>query len=130
MGGDVSDPPESVSFTEAFLKLEPLYLSFGMGRDEFWHGEPRAAKVYRQAFEIQRRRQNTDAWRDGQYTLAALQTALGALFAKNKSQIPRYPEEPFPLTDAEAEEQAVRRQLKMEEALKARLLSVKSITDE
>lgn len=130
MGGDVSDPPESVSFAEAFLQLEPLYLSFGMSRDEFWHGEPRTAKVYRQAYEIRRRRQNTDAWRDGQYTLAALQSALGALFAKNKSQIPHYPEEPFPLTDEEAEEQEVRRQLKMEEALKARLLSSKSINDD
>lgn len=127
MGDQLSDaesPETDTNFSRIFLELEPLYLSFGMSRDEYWNGDPKIASAYRKADDIRRHRENAAAWRQGQYFLSALNTALSALFAKNSSQIPPYVEEPLPLTEKEAEEQEQRRQQKLQEEMVQRFVNL------
>lgn len=69
----------------------------GMPQDEFWHGEPRLAVSYREAWEISRANAMWAEWRGGLYHASA----IAAVMSKDA----QYPERPLglPETDAEIE---------------------------
>lgn len=53
----------------------------------------------------------------GQYVVSALQSVIGALFTKNKSQVPAYVSEPLPLNETEVREREERDAKRAEERI-------------
>lgn len=90
---------------ELFWSALPTYLAIGMTAEEFWHGEPRLARAYREADLMRREREAIAEWRQGAYVLRAIASALSS-----RSQ---YPEEPLFLPvsqDSEAARELARGQ--------------------
>lgn len=79
-----------------------------MPLEQFWTGEPRLAKVYRDAAYMRTRRDNERAWRAGIYYKYALESVIGNMFRKRGSAPIEYVKEPLPLTEAEVAERAER----------------------
>ena len=61
-----------LTFTELVDEMCPIYMSMGVPRDEYWHGDYTQLAEYRKSFEIQRERANYDAWLHGAYVYDAL----------------------------------------------------------
>ena len=122
--GGVSTSPQS--FTEFFELACPVYMAMGMTYEQFWDGDVRLVKAYREADAIRRRRKNEELWLEGVYMAEALSATVGNMFSKgNKHQ---YPSEPIPIT---AEEQKARREReekakmeRMKAAFTARALNI------
>ena len=110
---DGESSPRSVSkfFDETF----PYYLAIGMTYDQFWNDRAELAKIYREADEIKRNRENEMLWVGGLYTAHALGATVGNMFNKGKKN--KYPSAPIPLTEAAAKAQREREQeIKLEKA--------------
>lgn len=109
-GDSVEEEPSSVArpltITEIFRNAFPYYLSMGMTYDEFWHGCPSLVRDYRMAYEIQKKNEEWARWREGQYFFTALLCAAPVMraFQKGKVEPGKYPDEPWPLTQKEADE--------------------------
>ena len=94
-------------YTEKFYEAFPYYLSIGMSSDEFWNGDCRLAKSYREADLLRRERSNYDAWLQGMYiydALARLQPVFQA-FAKKGTKAKPYVSEPYALTEERVNKQ-------------------------
>lgn len=76
---------ESISLTEIFEELCPIYMGYGMSYDEFWYGEPYRAKFYREAHEIQIKQKDEEFWIQGMYIYEALCDVSPILHAFSKS---------------------------------------------
>ncbi len=119
-----TSPPKS--FTEFFELACPIYMAMGMTYEQFWDGDVRLVKAYREADAIRRRRKNEELWLEGVYMAEALSATVGNMFSKgNKHQ---YPSEPIPIT---VEEQKARREReekakmeRMKAAFTARALNI------
>ena len=109
--GELKSPSSEkpVSFAEAFDKAFPTYLLLGMSPSQYWDEDASLVRFYREADILRRRRENVQMWTQGRYVYEAMSSALSALFAKSKSDIYPYPEEPFPITKEEVEELERRR---------------------
>lgn len=74
-----------------------------MSNDEFWFGEPRLTKVYREAHEIRNEIRNQELWVQGRYNYQAFTAVIEALASglsgSKGGQVSQYPTEPFPLTE-------------------------------
>lgn len=120
MGGDLLEEPEPSQEIDEFPmgtlfeKQCPYFLSLGMSWDEYWHGDNSLPQAYVAKFEIERDRENISQWRLGQYMMAAIAASLSE---KNK-----YPEEPFPMSKEQADEQKERVYRRKAEEFKERLL--------
>lgn len=77
-------------------------MAMGMSYDEYWHGDYTKLPYYRKAYAIQRKEANERLWLQGAYILQA----IGSLLPKTDVH---YPQEPWPLTQEEADEQEARR---------------------
>lgn len=106
--GDHQNPPPSVS--SIFDEHLPYYLALGMPYTLFWRGDCTAVRAYRRAYEIQRRRNERDLWRQGLYVYEAILDATPVLrpFSKATKPLP-YAEEPYPVTAKELREQEERK---------------------
>ncbi len=84
----------------------PFYLSIGMTYEQYWEGEPYLTKCYREAYEMQRKRENAQAWRIGRYVYDAICSASPLLhaFARPGTTAHPYVDRPYPITVAEAKE--------------------------
>ena len=80
-------------------------MAMGMSYQDYWYGEPKMAKAYREALKIKQEQTNTDAWIYGLYTYAGLMSAL-ATFLGNKRE--DYPEKPFELYKKEETPEEIR----------------------
>lgn len=107
-GGHTPAPTQPQTYTEIFEEHFPTYLSIGMSYEEYWEGDNNLPSLYRKAHEISKNRLNAEQWRMGMYTHNALMSAMSTLAEKGK-YIP-YIDQPFPMTEQEAEEQAERRE--------------------
>lgn len=110
-GGDgaVSATP----FTDAFVKTFPGYMVMGMTYDEFWHGDIMLPKYYREAYKLRQKEDEWRRWRQGAYFYDALMRVapvMRANFGKGEVKPGKYPEEPWPLTQREADERAAKRE--------------------
>ncbi len=88
---------ESISLTEVFEELCPIYMSYGMSYDEYWHGEAYRAKYYRDAYELQIKHKDEEFWMQGMYIYDALCRVSPILHAFSKSgtkPLP-YPDKPY-----------------------------------
>lgn len=108
--GKPSEQPRP-TMTEVFYRHLPYYLSIGMTADEYWNGSTSLVKSYREAHEMCMKREEWARWRQGLYVYNALLNAAPVIrtnFGKGKVEPGKYPEEPWPLTEKEAEERRQR----------------------
>lgn len=89
-------------------------MAMGMGYDEFWHRNTKVHKTYREAWEQKKQYRNWEMWWQGAYIYEALlkvAPVMRAAFGKGKVEAGKYAEEPFPLTQKEAEEMRERKRV-------------------
>lgn len=75
----------------------------GMTLDEFWHGEAKLAKYYREAYEVRRELENEAAWWQGVYIFEAIAAAM------NGKKSP-YPTQPHPINTKMSKERQEKQQ--------------------
>lgn len=122
-GESVTDDPslQYKTFTEVFIKLCPYYMEMGMSYYDFWHMNTSCHKAYRQAYEIRRRNEEWARWRQGAYVFNAILSAAPVIKPFVKDPKPgKYPEEPWPLTQEEADRQEAEKERKGYEMALAR----------
>ena len=119
-----SEVDTSLSYTDIFKKVFPLYLSYGMTYQQFWEEEPPLAADYREAHKIMQKRQNLNAWMQGFYVYNAIGAFAEILpaFPKKGAKIQPYMEEPIAMTDEEVKERADRKQLEKMERIKQKMM--------
>ena len=115
MDGDAvnSEPSDTITYTDIFVKLCPKYMAMGMTYDEFWHGPSILVKFHREAYEMRRHEEEWARHRMGAYVYDALlrvAPVMRASFSKTKVEPGKYPSEPWPLTEKEAREREIRRE--------------------
>lgn len=111
-GGDTDVTP--ICLAEMFEELCPAYMAMGMGYDEFWHRNTKVHRAYRLAWERRKAYRNWEMWWQGSYIYEALlrvAPVMRAAFGKGRVEPGKYSDEPYPLTDKEAEEQQERKRL-------------------
>ena len=117
-----------LTFAELADEMCPIYMSMGVPRDEYWHGDYTQLAEYRKSFEIQRERANHDAWLQGAYiydALCAVSPVLNA-FAKRGTKPMPYHKEPYGMKLDEASTDAPeKKQTKTNEEIQALNASAK-----
>ena len=119
-GESVEDEPSPTkdiprTYTEAFISLLPAYMAIGMTPAEFWQGPPYLAAAYREAEEMRRHERNYGYWMQGAYiydTLLRVAPVFQASMSKHKVEPEKYIDQPYPLTqkEADARQEALHRQ--------------------
>lgn len=97
-------------------------MSIGLTYDEFWNQDVCMARAYREANELQRRKENEILWTQGRYIQEALLATVGNMFSKNSKF--EYPSEPYPITAKQLEEKRERERKIVEERIKADFFAV------
>lgn len=82
------------------------------------------ARAYREADELNRRRQNEMFWWQGIYAREALMSTVGNMLAGKNATPIEYPVEPHPITEEQIREKKERERKHMEERIKADLLAM------
>lgn len=93
----------------------------GMTYEQYWDGDPQLAVAYREAYRLQRIKENEQAWLEGFYNYVAFAVVLKNAFAKRGAKKENYLEQPvdiFPLTEAEKKRREAEENRKMQEAMK------------
>ena len=93
---------ESISLTETFEELCPIYMSYGMSYDEFWHGSPYRAKFYLDSHKLKVKQKDEEMWIQGMYIYEALckvSPVLHAFSKKGTKPLP-YSEKPYLYNDS------------------------------
>ncbi len=88
---------ESISLKETFEKACPIYMSYGMSYDEFWHGEAYRTRYYREMHKLKVRQKDEEMWMQGMYIYEALcdvSPILHAFSKKGTKPLP-YAEKPY-----------------------------------
>ena len=69
--------------------------------DDYWNGEPRMCKFYKEAYDIRRKRDDEDAWWQGLYIYDAFCRVSPVLnaFAKNGTKPLPYVDKPYTQSD-------------------------------
>ena len=117
MGGPEVNEPPITRFTDVFEAVFPTFLMMGMTCEQFWEGDPRLVRAYRQADGLRRQRRNQELWLEGIYMGEAIDSTIGNVFRKGEKHA--YPSEPLPITEAELEEKRQREQREKMEKIKA-----------
>lgn len=122
MGGELVREETSLKTIAEFFDQEcPWYMSIGMSYDEFWYGTPDLARAYRKMFKVKRSRENVERYEMGAYVYQALCCAspLFLSLAPQGTTAHPYPEDPFPVTQEEVEEQKLKAERRKMEKFKA-----------
>ena len=91
------------------------YLFLGMTTEEYWNGELWLTAIYREAHEYRREMRNQELYLQGRYIydgFAAVMAQFAAGLSKKgggRNNLPKYPEQPYPLTEREQYEDKIRR---------------------
>ena len=121
-----SEVDTSLSYTDVFKKMFPLYLSYGMTYQQYWEDEPSLAADYREAHKIMQRRQNLNAWMQGFYVyeaIGAFQEILPA-FPKKGAKVQPYMKEPLPMSEEEVKEREERDKREKMERIKQKMMGM------
>lgn len=62
-------------------------------------------KAYREAYTLQRRKENENMWLQGMYVYKALEAVIGTAFGKNRIKYVQEPFDLFPKTKIEIEQE-------------------------
>lgn len=114
---------EQKTLAELFDDAFPYYLAMGMSYEEYWRDNPSLVRAYRKAWEIKKRNDEFNRWRQGMYFYDALLRVSPVLRAFGKGEVKpeKYPDMPYPLTEKEAREQEELRERENFFKLKERL---------
>jgi hypothetical protein len=113
---------ESVSYTDAFEKACPIFMSYGLSYDDFWHGDPFKAKYQLKTYQLNIRHEDELMWEQGMYIYEAILQCSPILhpFSKATNPLP-YTEKPH-LVQLEDKENEEKKQQEIEnERLKAQI---------
>ena len=118
--GFLSSPSDQKrsAYSEVFDTLCPYYLSIGMSYELYWCGDPVAARHFRKADSLRKKRKNAESWWQGLYIYEAIGDMAPVLrpFAKSGTKPLEYPSEPYPIDEEEyAEKQKREEEAKKEE---------------
>lgn len=107
--GQIKTAPHN-TYTETFEKLCPFYLAIGMTYEQYWDGEPKMAKFYREAHKLKKSEKNSELWLMGAYVYEALCDVSPVLNANAKKGTKPLPwrSEPIPLTKEEIKAKKLR----------------------
>lgn len=75
---------EGTSLTELFEELCPIFMSYGMSYDEYWHSSPYRAKFYLEAHKLKVKQKDEEMWMQGMYIYEALCDVSPILHAFSK----------------------------------------------
>lgn len=92
-----------------------------MTAQDYWYGDSWLAKGYRKAYELKRVQRNQEMWLEGVYFMHAIEATVGNMLAGKKHTKIKYPDEPLPITQMEAEEREERKAREKMERMKARM---------
>ncbi len=124
LGGDKPDngSAPSISYTEHFYSHLPFYLSIGMSYEQYWDGDCSLVKFYREAFKLQRDRDNERMWLQGMYIYEALCDVSPVLraFAKKGTKPIEYSTQPYAITNEEIERRRIEKEKAKYEKIKAK----------
>ncbi len=106
---------ESISLTKTFEEACPIYMSYGMSYDEFWHGPAFMTRFYKQAYDIKLKQRDENNWMIGMYVYEAILDCSPILhpFSKKGTKPLHYAEKPYlmdKLTDSEEREEDIEQQ--------------------
>lgn len=76
---------EFTSLSQLFDEKCPIFMSYGMSYDEYWHGDSYRAKYYLQAHKIKVRQKDEEMWMQGMYIYEALCDVSPILHAFSKT---------------------------------------------
>ena len=98
-GGGGSGRTSPLRYGELFDEVCPWYMSIGMSYSDFWDGDCEMAKFYREKYEIEQERKNTELWMEGAYIYEALLDASPMFrdFTKRAKPLP-YRDSPVAIT--------------------------------
>lgn len=115
-----SAPP--ISYTEQFYSHLPFYLSIGMTYEQFWNEDCCLVKYFREAFKLQRDRENERMWLQGMYIYEALCDVSPVLraFAKKGTKPIEYSTQPYAITKEEIERRRMEKEKAKYDEMKAR----------
>lgn len=103
--GDTS-PKAPTSSRETFEKVFPVYLAMGMTYEDFYKKDHTLVIAYREAFKLQRIRNNQEQWQLGLYVYQAVSRVAPLLIPFNKNPKPEpYLDKPIPFYESENETQ-------------------------
>lgn len=97
----------------------PYYMSIGMSYHDYWDGEARMPKYYREAEKIRRKNINAWLWILGRYGYEGHATVIANAFASSGTPPLKYPTEPFALTEDDVREREEREERERIEKLKS-----------
>lgn len=104
-GDDLESEPSEITLSEFFIKMFPVYMAMGMSYDEYWNGPCWLARAYREAHQMEEKKREWERWRQAAYIFEALLCASPMMKPFVKDAKPgKFPEEPWPLTQKEADE--------------------------
>lgn len=70
-------------------------MAIGMTYEQYWFGDPLMVRAYYKADKLRRRREDENAWIQGQYVMSAMDVAVGNMFRKTSETPAEYPKEPI-----------------------------------
>lgn len=114
---------EYVSYTKYFEEACPIYMSYGLSYEDFWHGDPYKAKYMKETYQIKLKQLDEQMWIQGMYIYAAIGQMAPILhpFSKSSKPLP-YTEKPFSRSyDEENKEEGPTEQEIENERLKAQI---------
>lgn len=111
-----------ISYTEQFYSHLPFYLSIGMTYEQYWNEDCCLVKYYREAYKMQRDRDNERMWLQGMYIYEALCDVSPVLraFAKKGTKPIEYSTQPYAITKEEIERRRIEKEKAKYEQMKAR----------
>ena len=114
--------PSSLSYTEQFYSHLPFYLSIGMTYEQYWNEDCCLVEYYREAYKLQRERDNERLWLQGLYIYEALCDVSPVLraFAKKGTKPIEYSTQPYAITKEEIERRRIEKEKAKYEQMRAR----------
>lgn len=91
---------EVTSLTETFEELCPIFMSYGMSYDEYWHSSPYRAKFYLKAHKLKVKQKDEELWMQGMYIYEALCDVSPILHAFSKKGTKPLPYSSRPYLDS------------------------------
>lgn len=97
-------------------------MSYGMTYEEFWDGDVRSHRMYREAYKLRMKQVNFESWLNGRYVYDAFCAVAPIVRAFSKARKPLdYPDHPYDLTEAERIEREEREAKERYERVKTKV---------
>ena len=82
-----------------------------MSYQEYWHGDPLMVGAFRKAEKMRQERMDAEAWVQGAYFKAAIESSIGNAFLPKGHTPAKYPEQPYLTRQRELEKQTEEQQI-------------------